>query len=183
MLRRDAEANRSRLIAAAVDVFNDQGIDAGVEAIAERAGVGVGTLYRRFPNKEALIALLVTETIDDLTSAAIDAEAAPHGQGLEQFVRVVADRLAANRGWLPRLWNQNQADEAAIEQLRAHIDRLVGQARVARTVRADVTRTDVTAVIWSLQGVIEHAGEDAESACARLITIIFAGLAPQSART
>jgi AcrR family transcriptional regulator len=177
-LRRDAEANRGRLIAAAVDVFNDEGIDAGVERIAQRAGVGVGTLYRRFPTKDALIAFLVQQMIAELTQAAVDAHAAPGGRGLEQFVRAAADQLSAQRGCLARLWNHVSKDESEIERLRGHIDQLVRDARNAGTIRADTTRADITAIIWCLQGVIENAGDSAQQACTRLLTTMFAGLKP-----
>jgi len=61
-LRKDAEQHRQQLLTAAVLVFNEQGLDASVTEIARVAGVGVGTLYRRFPTKEALVDALVRES-------------------------------------------------------------------------------------------------------------------------
>jgi AcrR family transcriptional regulator len=177
-LRRDAEANRSRLIAAAVDVFNDEGLDAGVERIAQRAGVGVGTLYRRFPTKDALIAYLVQQMLYGMTEAATEALAAPDGRGLEQFVRAAADQLAAHRGCLARLWNHNSKNQSDVDELRRLIDQLLRDAQDARTIAADTTRADITAIIWSLQGVIENAGDSAQQVCSRLLTTVFAGLKP-----
>ena len=177
-LRRDAAENRSRLIAAAVDVFNDEGIDAGVELIAKRAGVGVGTLYRRFPTKEALIRHLVGEMLAEMTAAAVTAAELPDGRGLERFVRAAADQLAAHRGCLQRLWNREPEDLAALEQLRARIDDLVDDARRVGSVRAGITRADITAVMWSLQGVIDNAGEAGAETCSRLLDVVFAGLRP-----
>jgi len=63
-LRKDAEQHRQQLLTAAVLVFNEQGLDASVTEIARVAGVGVGTLYRRFPTKEALVDALVREILD-----------------------------------------------------------------------------------------------------------------------
>ena len=177
-LRRDALANRGKLIAAAVDVFNDQGIDAGVESIAQRAGVGIGTLYRRFPTKDALIEFLVQQMIADMTHAAVEALGVPDGRGLEQFVRAAADQLAAHRGCLVRLWSHDSANEADVERLRRHIDQLVSNARDAGTIRPDTTRADITAIIWALQGVIQNAGDSAQQVSARLVTTVFAGLRP-----
>ena len=175
-LRRDAAANRGRLIAAAVDVFNDEGIDAGVERIAQRAGVGVGTLYRRFPTKDALIGYLVEDMLAELIRAAVEAGSVPGGRGLELFVRDVARQLCAHRGCLQRLWKHDPADRTSLERLRGLIDGLVDEARAAGSVRADVRRADVSAVIWSLQGIIDNAGESADTVCARLLDVVFAGL-------
>jgi AcrR family transcriptional regulator len=177
-LRRDARENRGKLIAAAVDVFNDQGIDAGVESIARRAGVGVGTLYRRFPTKDALIEFLVQQMIADMTQAAVEALSVPDGRGLEQFVRAGADQLVAHRGCLVRLWNHDSKNEEDVERLRRHIDQLVSDARDAGTIRPGTTRADITAIIWALQGVIENAGDSAQQACSRLLSTVFAGLEP-----
>jgi AcrR family transcriptional regulator len=173
-LRRDAEANRTRLIAAAIDVFNSEGTDAGVEQIAARAGVGVGTLYRRFPTKDALIAYLVADLMAEMTDAATRARTVPDGGGLEQYVRELADRLAARRGCLDRLWNQGDPSERAL--LRRRLGQLVRDARQADVIRADITLDDMLRVIWSLQGVILNAGPAAAKACKRHLDIVFAGL-------
>ena len=113
-----------------------------------------------------------------MTEAAIAAETVPDGRGLEQFLRAAADQLAAHRGCLQRLWKQSRDDEAGVEELRGHLDRLVGDARDAGTVRTDITRVDIALIMWSLQGVIDNAGDDAEQACARLLTVVLNGLAP-----
>ena len=67
---RDAARNRSKILAAARAAFDEYGVDVGVEVIAQRAGVGVGTLYRRFPTKELLIEAVVAEVLDGVLSAA-----------------------------------------------------------------------------------------------------------------
>ena len=63
-LRRDAARNRDKILAAARAAFDEEGVDVGVEVIAQRAGVGVGTLYRRFPTKELLIEAVVDEVLE-----------------------------------------------------------------------------------------------------------------------
>jgi len=75
-LRRDAAANRQHLIDAAWQVFADRGLDASVEEIARVAGVGVGTLYRRFSTKDALVAALVQDVLDAMLAFAEDAATA-----------------------------------------------------------------------------------------------------------
>src|SRR5271156_373221 len=85
-LRQDAARNRDRLLAAAAEVFDAQGLDASVTDIARVAGVGIGTLYRRFPTKEALIDALVHDVLDATIQMARDASVAADGTGLEQFL-------------------------------------------------------------------------------------------------
>ena len=173
-LRRDAAANRERLIAAAIDVFNDEGMDAGVERIAHRAGVGVGTLYRRFPTKEALVAHLVDELITQMVDSACSARDVPDGNGLEHFVRGIADTLSAHRGCLSRLWTHEYDKHRAV--LRRRLGQLVQDAHAAGAIRADVTVADVRSMLWSLHGVIANAGDDAARACGRHLDLLFAGM-------
>ena len=171
-LRRDAAANRERVLCAALDVFNTEGLDAGVELIAARAGVGVGTLYRRFPTKDALIDYLVDALLADMNDRAAIARARPDGGGLEHYVRQLADQLCAHRGCLPRLWS----DDRDHTELRRRISLLLRDAKAAGVVRADVTRADVTTIVWSLRGVIESSGEDAARCCQRHLDYVFAGM-------
>ena len=89
--RADARRNFDALLAAAREAFAAQGPSAPLEDIARRAGVGIGTLYRRFPTKDALIEFLVQQVIADMTHAAVEALSVQDGGGLEQFVRA-ADR-------------------------------------------------------------------------------------------
>lgn len=175
-LRRDAARNRQRVIAAAVEVFNDEGIDAGVEQIAHRAGVGVGTLYRRFPTKEALIAHLIEDLIAAMDAAAAEALQLQDGQGLEVYLRSVAEHLARHRGCLSRMWDARRPER--LEVHRARITQLLRAAQDAGTVRADVTPPELVAVGWALRGIAESADADAASACRRHLDLVFSGLRP-----
>src|SRR5579862_7354952 len=85
-LRRDAAENRERVLSAAATVFARDGLAASVEEIAQVAGVGMGTLYRRFPTKEALIEELVRQQLTAIIDAAVLAAAQPDGEGLEAFL-------------------------------------------------------------------------------------------------
>lgn len=173
-LRRDAAANRERLIIAAVAVFNEDGIEAGVERIAQRAGVGIGTLYRRFPTKDALIAHLVDELMTDLIAAANDAHDVAGGHGLEQYVRGVADQLSRHRGCLSRLWGTGEP--ARIEELRSRQYSLLALAQDAGVIRPEVTAADLTMVFWALAGIVDNSGDSAQAACKRYLDMTFAGL-------
>ena len=75
-LRADAARNRAAIVAVARDVFAEQGLEAPLEAIAARAGVGIATLYRRFPTREKLVAAALTEKVAEYAEAAERALAA-----------------------------------------------------------------------------------------------------------
>jgi AcrR family transcriptional regulator len=109
-LRRDAADNHRRLLEAAVAEFSEQGMDACVEQIAARAGVGIGTFYRRFGTKDALVERLVTDLLDELVGSAERRIAAGDGDGLESYLREVATALVHHRGVLARLWSGKPAE-------------------------------------------------------------------------
>ena len=97
-LRRDAERNRLRILQAAREVFADRGLDASLDQIAAHAGVGVGTVYRRFADKDALIDALFEERIDEVTAAGQRAlSASDPWEGLVGFLQhVFIFRLCEN---------------------------------------------------------------------------------------
>src|SRR5215468_12724774 len=76
-LRRDAERNRQRILKAAAEVFNERGLDVSLDEIARHAGVGVGTVYRRFRTKEELIEALFMDRLDSITAIGEEAFASP----------------------------------------------------------------------------------------------------------
>src|ERR1700728_5125884 len=90
-LRRDAERNRQRILAAAADVFTERGLDATLDEVAKAAGVGIGTVYRRFPDKETLVSELFRERIDALVTVAETACTAPDPwRGLVSYLEYAA---------------------------------------------------------------------------------------------
>src|SRR5882757_7401519 len=98
-LRRDAERNRELIIDAARDAFAEEGLDVGLHEIARRAGVGVGTVYRRFPDKDDLIDALFENSIDDVVQMAEAALAFDDGwEGLRHFFVSVLELQAGDRG-------------------------------------------------------------------------------------
>src|SRR5246127_3821692 len=97
-LRRDAERNRRRILAAAA-VFTERGLDATLDEVARAAGVGIGTVYRRFPDKEALVSELFRDRVDALVTAAEESCTAPDPwQGLVTYLEFVAAAMAGDLG-------------------------------------------------------------------------------------
>ncbi|HEX3706926.1 MAG TPA: helix-turn-helix domain-containing protein [Mycobacteriales bacterium] len=176
-LRRDAAENRELLLEAAARVFAVQGLGAGVEEIARAAGVGVGTLYRRFSTKEALIAELVQDVLERMSALATAAIELPDGRGLEDFLEYSSAYQAEHRGCLPRLWN-TAPDNEALVQVRQTIAALLADAKRHGRVRDELTSTDLTMVMWSIRGVIETTRDVAPDAWRRHLAILVAGLRP-----
>jgi len=127
-LRRDAEQNRQRLLDAAADVFAEHGLEASVEEIARTAGVGMGTLYRRFPTKDALISALVQDVLTTMLGIAKEGTERPDGTGLEYFLEAASAYQAAHRGCLQRLWNAGTGHEL-VQEVRRLIDAMLADAK------------------------------------------------------
>src|SRR6202045_874858 len=97
-LRRDAERNRQRILAAAAEVFTERGLDATLDDVARAAGVGVGTVYRRFPDKDSLVSELFRDRIDALVTVAEEAcESADPWRGLVDFLEYIASAMAGDQ--------------------------------------------------------------------------------------
>jgi AcrR family transcriptional regulator len=177
-LRRDAAANRQRLLDAAGQVFADHGLEAGVEEVARVAGVGMGTLYRRFPSKQALIDELVGGMRRALLDIAVDASACADGTGLEQLLVRTGQLQASQPGCLPGLWAHSEAGLEAIAHFRALLVELLHSAQAHGRIREDLTNTDITMILWSVSAVIERTGSVAPKAWRRHLELLVAGLRP-----
>jgi AcrR family transcriptional regulator len=145
-MREDARRNRERLLAAARDVFVEQGADAPLDDIARRAGVGIATLYRRFPDRPALqrqVALDLLHRSAHEAGAALASEPDAFGALARYLRRALHLRIAAV---MPVLVGQVQMDEEALAARRASIqavDRIVAAARAEGSLRPDATSGDV----------------------------------------
>ncbi|SEO85540.1 TetR/AcrR family transcriptional regulator [Trujillonella endophytica] len=178
--RRDARENRQRLIQAASDVFGEHGTDVSLEVVAAEAGLGLATLYRRFPTKDELIAELVEAVLGHLVEVARRESAAEDGQGLERWLAEYADIQFRKRGFVARLW----ADPGTGE-LRAELDGLLAElldaAHDAGRVRPELTVPDILLVVHALRGVALSTGYDEPQAWRRLLALLLAGLRPGAA--
>ena len=174
----DAQKNRERLLVAAGQVFEEKGLEASVADVARVAGVGMGTLYRRFPSKDALIEALVSDVLEATIAMAEEAENRPDGTGLEHFLRAVSAYHAEHLGCLPKLWNLHHVVQAARRQVAARLADLLADAQAHGRVRADLTNTDLSLVMWSIRGVLETTGANAPEAWKRHLDLLLAGMRP-----
>jgi AcrR family transcriptional regulator len=175
-LRRDAADNQRRLLEAAVAEFNERGMDACVEQIAARAGVGIGTFYRRFGTKDALVARLVDDLLVERIESGRRLLATGSGVGLEQFLREMATALAHHRGLLGPLWSGSSTANAA--HLRPLMLGLLKTAKAQGFIRPEVTGNDLSVLMWSLRSIIEISGDAAGPACQRHLDFTLAGMRP-----
>ncbi|MCW2747786.1 MAG: HTH-type transcriptional regulator, partial [Nocardioidaceae bacterium] len=176
-LRRDAAENRQRLLDAASQVFAEHGLDGSVDEVARVAGVGMGTLYRRFPTKEALIGELVRQLLEELVALARQSLTVADGCGLEQYLFELAAAQNTQRGCLAKLWND---DESVAIKNECHdlIGELLIDAQAHQRIRADANLSDIDILLWSLPGVIATAKDSGDAAWRRHVAIFLAGLRP-----
>ena len=167
--------NRERLLVAAGRVFEEKGLEASVADVARAAGVGMGTLYRRFASKEALIEALVSQVLERTIDMARDAARRPDGTGLEHFLEASCSYQAEHLGCLPKLWS---TDHPLVETARTLIAELLSDAQAHGRVRPELTSTDVSLVLWSIRGVLETTGANAPEAWRRHLDLIVAGMRP-----
>lgn len=179
--RADARRNREIVLRTATRVFAEEGLKVSLGRIAQRAGVGAGTVYRHFPSKDALIEAVLAQQFDGLVAAADRwaAVAAP-GEALFEFLleviessagrQGVCDVLAADHGW-PRA-----ALAGARERFRDALARLLLEARHTGAVRSDVRAEDLSALIAGGVALLS-AHRDPERGT-RLVRLLLDGLRP-----
>ena len=145
-LRADAQRNLDALLAAASECFAEQGVEASIDEIARRAGVGHGTVFRRFPTKDALLAAVLSREMLQLSATAETAYEEPDaGAAFDRFVRNVADAYARNRALIEAMKRCQATPE--VDALLEAVGRLLRRAQDAGAVRTDVSATDVLALV------------------------------------
>jgi AcrR family transcriptional regulator len=174
-VRRDAARNYRRILDAAREVLGESGADAGMEEIAARAGVGVGTVYRRFASKDALIGELLRLALEDLMAATDAALTRTDGYGLEELLRAFGQSFADHARYAT-LFLERPADPSATRRIRAAIDELTTRAVAAGTVNPGITPEDVMALVLALRGLVQASGEVEPAAWQRFLDIHLAGL-------
>jgi AcrR family transcriptional regulator len=187
-LRKDAERNRQRILVAAAELFGERGLHVTLDAVAERAGVGVGTVYRRFPDKEALIDALFEERIDEVRAIADQACAIPDAwDALVFFFDRAVALHGADRALKELMFSTAHGqDRVALARGRIApvVTRIVQRAQAAGVLRPDVAVTDVPMIQLMLTAVIEYAGDQSPELWRRYLAVVLDGLrGGPSART
>jgi AcrR family transcriptional regulator len=162
-LRRDAEINRRRIIAAAHEVFRERGMAATLNDVAAHAGVGVGTVYRRFANKEELVDALFDDMIDTVASIAEEAVADPDAwRGLTTSLEKVCEVQAFDRGLREVMLGTGRGPrrQAQVsERVRPAVDLLLARAKEQGMLRADAVGVDLPMIQLMVAAITDHTGQ------------------------
>lgn len=181
--RADACRNRDRLLAVAAEAFSRCGVEASLENIAKSAEVGIGTLYRHFPTRHALIEAVYRHNVDRLCAGADELRATlPADEALAQWMQRFVGYVASKKGLAAYLKSVVAADSDLFESTHARvrhtIEELVTSAVAAGTIRTDVDAMDV---LRALGGVCLMAEPGATEQGARLAALLMDGLRYQGA--
>jgi AcrR family transcriptional regulator len=176
-LRADAQRNLDRVLLAAGEAFAAHGPNVSVDEIAKRAGVGHGTVFRRFPTKEALLAAVVAERIRQLSELAETLVEEPDaGVAFDSFVWQVGESQARDRALFecgPLCAEMPEVAEAKVRLLEA-VAQLVGRAQQQGALRSDLEPSDVPIMIGSaMMGGAQTGDPDAWR---RYVSVVLDGL-------
>ena len=178
-LRADARRNRDRLLAVAVRAFSQEGPDVPLDAIAREAGVGIGTLYRHFPTREALVEAAYRTELDKLCDAAPTLlRQLPPDRALRAWMDRFVDYMTTKRGMAEALKaviaSGGNPYAVSRDRLLEAVGSLLAAGAAAGVLRADVDPADVLA---ALSGVTLAAAERAQAG--RLLDLLLAALTPR----
>jgi AcrR family transcriptional regulator len=179
-LRRDAERNRQRILDAAAEAFAAEGLSITLDEIARRAGVGVGTIYRRFPDKEQLIDALFERQMQEF---AVLAEECLHAEeswdGLVRFMELATQLHACDRGFKEvALSGVHGLDRVARARrlMFPLVTRLVARAQADGSLRPDVDPTDMPLLQLMLGSLSECTRKSDPEVWRRFLVILMDGM-------
>ncbi|GAA5074718.1 TetR/AcrR family transcriptional regulator [Streptomyces similanensis] len=177
--RRDALRNRTLLTRTAREVFAEQGLDAPLDVIARRAGVGNATLYRHFPTRAALVDEVFRDALTETMAAGTRARAAEDAwTGLTRYLHAVFATLAADRG-TNDLMTTSLEGVTSLDAVHAHnratVEELLRRGQAQGTVRADLTTEDVLLALAALGRVVPALSAAGPDAWARPLALLLDG--------
>jgi AcrR family transcriptional regulator len=180
-LRSDARRNRERVLESARACFGRDGLDAQMDDIAARAGVGVGTVYRHFETKEALLEALAADHFSRLAALAEEAEAVEDPwEAFAGFIRAGAELMAADRGLAeisaerPEVMNEAALKAAIAQDFFGRLERVITRAREAGQLRPEFELEDIPGIMCSIGSV--QVSSVPYSNWRRLLAILLDGL-------
>ncbi|WP_213010834.1 TetR/AcrR family transcriptional regulator [Paractinoplanes toevensis] len=179
-LRADAERNRAALLTAAREIFGEQGLDASLDEIARRAGVGNATLYRRFPTRRDLIAAVFAGQMNEYVELSDRALQEPDPwSAFVGYLTRLFELQATDRGLSELLVSTSFDDDARLSDLRTAAQRgaseVIARAVGAGVLRADFSRRDLSILMRANAGVVQRSPEP--DAWRRQLALLLDGLA------
>ncbi|MBF9132023.1 TetR/AcrR family transcriptional regulator [Plantactinospora sp. S1510] len=178
-LRADAQRNRDRLLDAALRAFSREGPEATLDAIAKDAGVGIGTLYRHFPTREALVEAVYRNELDRLCDAAAELlQSMPPDEAIRSWMDRFIDYMTTKRGMADALRaliaSGGNPYAHTLDRMTAAISSLLAAGAAAGTIRSDVEPGDVLASIGGIALALGELGRRAQAG--RLLDLLMDGL-------
>ncbi|WP_375490975.1 TetR/AcrR family transcriptional regulator [uncultured Jatrophihabitans sp.] len=183
-MRKDAARNRALLLTAARDVFRERGLDASLDDVAARAGVGVGTAYRHFANKHELARAVLSERIEEMIQLAESSAATRDAwQGITTFIEGAATAQTTDRGLREVLMGAHdpQQMEQIHDRMTGPLRGLVARGKTEGVLRDDVQATDVGVVMMMLCTVADVTADTAPDLWRRYLPVLLDGLRPGKA--
>lgn len=181
-LRADAQRNRQRILDAAEETFARDGLSVPIDAVAEQAGVGVGTVYRHFPTKEALFLAIVEARLSALVEATRVAAGEDPGRAFFGFLSIMAEQVSLKHDLFDAMAAAGVDVKSSCGELMGElekgIDQLRQQAVAVSAVRPDVSTEQVMGLVIGACMASEHTGMGDQS-CRQLLGIVCDGLRPQ----
>jgi AcrR family transcriptional regulator len=179
-LRKDAALNRERLLTAASELFAEQGFDVTLNDIAHHAGVGVGTAYRRFSNKEEVISALFEQRLEEVEAIAQKAWAeSDPWNGLVMFLERALKKQFGDRG-LNQIMNNASLGDERVSEVRDRIApilvELVDRAKKAGVVRPDFDQTDLIFIEVAMSAIMDRTRDLAPNHYQRYLTMFLDGI-------
>ncbi|HEX2321464.1 MAG TPA: helix-turn-helix domain-containing protein [Streptosporangiaceae bacterium] len=185
-MRADAKRNYEKLLTAAAEAFAEHGADdVSLEEIAKRAGVGIGTLYRHFPNRQALLEAVYRDQVEALRARAEELVATkPPAEALATWLRDLVDFGRTKRmltsAMLTTVKRDSEVMTSSSQIMRRAAADILSGAQQAGVVRADADPADLMRLVHAISMTTEWAGDDNEQAD-RLLALVLDGLKSQSA--
>ncbi|MDX6361961.1 MAG: hypothetical protein QOC85_964 [Streptomyces sp.] len=162
-LRRDAEANRRRILVAAREVFRERGVEASLSDIAVHAGLGLGTVYRRFSSKSELVDALFEDMVDTLAGAAEEGLADPDAwRGLVTSLEKACEVQAFDRGLREVMMGAGESPERqalVLARITPVMHALITRAQEQGALRADISPVDIPMIQLMLAAVTDRTGQ------------------------
>ena len=186
-LRADAELNRSRILAAAQEVFGERGVSAPLTDVANRAGVGIATLYRRFPDRAALISEAFEDAFARYDASADEALAAEDPwEGFAGLVERMGGLQAENRGFahlIQSTFPLGRTSGGPRERGYRKVVEVIERAKAAGALRDDFSPEDLPILSFALAGVLDTTRDDLPDAWRRHVALFLDACRPAMGRS
>jgi AcrR family transcriptional regulator len=184
-LRRDAERNRQLILGAAKVVFAQRGLEASLDEVAHEAGLGVGTVYRRFPNRDALIDALFDDMVASIEQVVEESVALPRAwDGLVHFMTAMLESQGRDKALRDLMLSRQkdldeyrqEKDDAIRGLVQPALDGLIQRAQKEGDLRPDVVLTDVGVLLIAAVGVVDFTAPADPEVWRRQVAVLIDGL-------